>query len=216
MRASLSRSIFLITALMACNAPDSPNAPPQLDFWTKPNQESYFLFFDSSSVLIGDSILVGKIQYRLDRARLVRPELDSATVNLRWRPYELGAFFADSLFAAYDPSTFIFGNKSLDSLLRLYRPDSSTRRDTYVTFYYPAHYNLPVLAQEFKKVPEVISATQIRIGGIFYCIDDVHLSIENNKFRFVFSRTGPACQSQKEWIVDVVDDNAVFVSSRIY
>ena len=178
-------------------------------FWTEPLEEGtilYFRLFDSERI---DSLTSGEIQFRLNIAKTV---IEDTTLNVRedWRLGDLIIATSDELYNAFDTtSTFRFNYSPLDSLLSHYELKSGEKLYSFLRLKFPEYYNMVILSQIFSKVDGVIWAEQNVIGGPGICVDDISLEIDNEIYKFIFSRTG-SC-GYYFWEVHVVDDSAEFI-----
>jgi len=218
-RALVISYVLLTLVFFACKQ-SSPSEPNDRLYWAQPTWEAFLLFHDSSGTIKADTMQVGQIQYALNRAREVYPQLDSV---YNFRSWEKGVFLItvdDSLFQAYDPSIARFGYRPLDSLLTLFPPDSSNKRPSqvtlgYIRFYYGLEYNIPVLAKLFSPIPGVVYA-HANWAGIFpgACYTDISLQVTAEYYMFEFTRAGMECGEEHLWEVHVHNDEVTLVKDQ--
>jgi len=188
-------------------------------YWTTPTEEAYMLYFEISSNLRADLAAVGKIQYRLDRARTIDRELYDVTKFPDW---ELGTLLVDvtpDLFAKFDSVSCRFNYKPLDEFLDRYPPLTIEKRFSYFVFHFTIDYNMPVLANYLSKISGVMYATANGIGTFpEVCLRDIHLVIAEELYRFYFVRGGLECflerVDQHSWLILDMDDHVTLISKK--
>jgi len=199
--------IFILSILViTCN--ENPTEPKDEEkYWSVPTDEAIMLYFREFDSIRLDSMIAGKIQYRLDIAKSV-VEDTTIKVHKDWRFGELLLGTNDVLYNAFDTTTFRFNSPSMDSLLSIYELNSGYKFDSFIELIFPEYYNMVTLSQIFDKVDGVIWSEENIIGGSLLCSRrDIKLRFKAEIYKFIFS----SCD-QHIWIVEVVDDSIIDIT----
>lgn len=139
-------------------------------FWSSPLEDSFILFFLESNLIRVDSTIAGKTQFRLDVARTVDVQLDTIHTFPSWEFGKLLLGVSDDLYDSFNLDNLRFNYPPLDSLLELH--DVKSGRKTFgfsgsqvLALVFPNHYNMPILAKEFKDIPGIWAASSNGSGG---------------------------------------------------
>lgn len=180
-------------------------------YWTTPEWDGVYLSFDHSDEIEVDSVLAGKIQYRLNVARNVDELLAG------WGPFpwlfsdQLILRVTDSVSACFDTSKLRFGIKELDSLLVRYpvwRVDKRSPSSNKLVLYFINDYNMPKLAELFAKHEGITLASPNGLA-VFWPPPDLELTIDVDTYKFMFIG---GWESGGNWEIHVVNDQATVIS----
>ena len=161
--------------------------------WIEPEIDGIILSFDVSDDIRVDSTLAGEIQYALEVARSADEELNEIHAKQNWAPGQLKLKPTLELFLSFDTTNLVFNHAGLDSMLQEYpikRIDYYYDSDEiyWIMLYFKGQYsfNIRSLAEEFKKIDEVVNATPNYLGHELSRNEDITLTIIEDIYVFYF------------------------------
>ncbi len=183
-------------------------------YWTTPEWDGVYLSFDNSDEIEVDSVLAGKIQYRLNVARSIDESLAQIKPLLKWPPQQLTIGPTTDLCARFDTSMLSFNVKALDALLAFYPLDRAKKSCgtsyiyCHISLYFTKEYNIPVLARSFEGLEGVRYAEP---NYLDYIIPppDIDLTIDGDTYQFMFIS---GWYYPGNWEIHVVNDQATVIS----
>jgi len=190
-------------------------------YWSEPTDDASVLYFRMSDKLTIDSILTGKIQYRLEIAQTIDNKLDSIHAMPPWEFGTLLLGISDTLYNRFSTTTLRFNFPPVDSVLDIYMPLSAKKlfqlpglTRAAVIFDFNKKYNMPVLSEKFFGLEGVWSANPSYTGTLPEGTPfDIDLEIDNSIYKFWFYLNEWYYPNEENyfWEIHVNDDEVVFI-----
>lgn len=210
--------VFIVTISSLINCIKEKNAITQSEkhLWTVPTEESFIIFFRLFDEIKLDSLIAGNIQYRLDLAKTIDPEL-LAISPLGW---ELGVIFLGvdlNLYDNFDTTTSRFNYIAIDTLLDKFELVKGVKRykssrNGYIKLSFYLNYNIRFLPEFFESIPGVNSAFPSALIPYPGYGNHIDLKINNNIYLFHFYSENIDLNYVRYWLIKVIDDRVKLLS----
>ncbi|MBZ0263063.1 hypothetical protein K8I28_00215, partial [bacterium] len=107
---------WCLTCFSSCGDNSSdPNENNSTQFWSHPGRDAIELSFDLNNAIEIDSLLAGRIQYALDRARKIDNDLVDFHIKYPVSLHEIQIYCERRLYERFDERSKSFGIVSLDN-----------------------------------------------------------------------------------------------------